>query len=598
MAVNRYDNPAQAQFINTYVPIPFEQLYTLGKQANERVDKALADYRTAANTWAEFQSQSMKDMQTWDAETRGKVLPIIDQAAKNPEAIKSMEWQMALQSAINNVDRAKLSALKQSAANFEAYNKAKQALIASGKYNPLWHDRNFTNWDTTTQGLYKDISPIAYQSINDLVDPYVNDLKPSDMGSDGGYLYHGVSADRTRAQVDSHLSEILATPQAQMHVRTMIAAGINPEQARDTFVQQVYTAAREKAWRDRAGVDQFALLNARLSAERNQPQDTSQSRVMELDASLAQKRTDLLSKELRKAQINGVISNNPTEEDIRNLYSNIYKEALGSNNPSKVRELINSQSIPFSEGEFKIMLDPNFPDSRDADIYKKGEPEGKNKRITLTDFTHVVPMSDAGIPVAEISKEFLLNNEKSILDSFKSWGLDGSITKRREKLNDLVNSYGSIINDLVSNIQVGYMKPNGRLQDYGIINDNGLVQMPLVPGKVLVSESEIDAILENNKGKYGNLSTGDIKKILFEKGINGKHKIGNKLEDKPYTSGNQMEENYYELNIGYPALSDPAQIKAFEDAYAAKVFGGGSSFKAEPSHAAISFDSRRTNSNM
>ena len=91
MAVNRYDNPAQAQFVDTYVPIPFEQLYTLGKQANERVDKALADYRTAANTWADFQSQSMKDMQTWDAETRGKVLPIIDQAAKNPEAIKSME---------------------------------------------------------------------------------------------------------------------------------------------------------------------------------------------------------------------------------------------------------------------------------------------------------------------------------------------------------------------------------------------------------------------------------------------------------------------------------------------------------------------------
>lgn len=597
MAVNRYDNPAQAQFIDTYVPIPFEQLYILGKQANERVDKALADYRTAANTWADFQSQSRKDMQTWDAETRGKVLPIIDQAAKNPEVIKSMEWQMALQSAINNIDRAELSTLRQNAANFEAYNKAKQALIDSDRYNPLWHDRDFTNWDTTTQGLFKDISPVPYQSVNDLVDPYVNDLKPSDMGSDGRYLYHGVSADRTKAQVDSHLSEILATPQAQMHMKTMISAGVDPEQARDIFVQQVYTAAREKAWRDRAGVDQFALLNARLSAEKGSTQ-TSQSRVMELDASLAQKRTNLLAKELSKAQAEGIIGDNPTEDDVRNLYSNVYREALGSNNPSKIKELVNSQSIPFSEGEFKIMLDPNFPDSRDVDIYKKGEPQGKNKRITLTDFTHVVPMNDTGIPVAEISKEFLLNNEKSILDTFKTWGFDNSIAKRKEKLRDLVESYGNIISDLVSNIQVGYMKPNGRLQDYGIISDGGLIQMPLVPGKVLVSESEIDAILENNKGKYGSLTTNDIKKILFEKGINGKHKIGNKLEDKPYTAGNPMEENYYELNIGYPALSDPAQIKAFEDAYSAKIFGGSSSFKAEPSHAAISFDSRRTNSNM
>ena len=43
--VNRYDNPAQAEFINTYVPIPFEQLYTLGKQAKENVDQALKDYK-------------------------------------------------------------------------------------------------------------------------------------------------------------------------------------------------------------------------------------------------------------------------------------------------------------------------------------------------------------------------------------------------------------------------------------------------------------------------------------------------------------------------------------------------------------------------
>ena len=41
--VNRYDRPAEAQFINTYVPLPFQQLYTLGKEANARVDKAIAD---------------------------------------------------------------------------------------------------------------------------------------------------------------------------------------------------------------------------------------------------------------------------------------------------------------------------------------------------------------------------------------------------------------------------------------------------------------------------------------------------------------------------------------------------------------------------
>ena len=41
MAISRYDTPAQAEFIN--IPIPFEQLYTLGKDAKAEVDKALAE---------------------------------------------------------------------------------------------------------------------------------------------------------------------------------------------------------------------------------------------------------------------------------------------------------------------------------------------------------------------------------------------------------------------------------------------------------------------------------------------------------------------------------------------------------------------------
>lgn len=52
--VNRYDRPAEAQFINTYVPLPFQQLYTLGKEANARVDKAIADLSGALDKWSDL----------------------------------------------------------------------------------------------------------------------------------------------------------------------------------------------------------------------------------------------------------------------------------------------------------------------------------------------------------------------------------------------------------------------------------------------------------------------------------------------------------------------------------------------------------------
>lgn len=58
--VNRYDRPAEAQFINTYVPLPFQQLYTLGKEANARVDKAIADLSGALDKWSDFRSPSEK----------------------------------------------------------------------------------------------------------------------------------------------------------------------------------------------------------------------------------------------------------------------------------------------------------------------------------------------------------------------------------------------------------------------------------------------------------------------------------------------------------------------------------------------------------
>ena len=119
MAVNRYDTPAQLQFINTYVPIPFEQLYTLGKEANTRVDKALEDFGKSMDKFGDFRSRSNKDMQTWYDETIGKQMPYIDQMAKNPDLIKDRAFRAQMQASINNVDRALLSKLKQNAAQFD-----------------------------------------------------------------------------------------------------------------------------------------------------------------------------------------------------------------------------------------------------------------------------------------------------------------------------------------------------------------------------------------------------------------------------------------------------------------------------------------------
>lgn len=272
--VNRYDNPAQAEFINTYVPIPFEELYTIGRAAGERLDNTIKAYGQARKLWSDFQSRSLKDMETWDKATMGPVRPIVNAMAANPDLLKDSNYQMQLQAAIANTDTALLGRLKQNAVNFDNYYEQLQKLMASGQYNPEWHNLDFSNWDTTTQGLFTGM-PTPYKSLPDMVKPYVDDLEATDLGVRGGYLWRGVTPERTEAQVDAYMSDIMGTPQARMYMQQYIQNGATPEEATNMFISRVRNAAREMAYEERMGADPYALLNARAALRRQESEAAS-----------------------------------------------------------------------------------------------------------------------------------------------------------------------------------------------------------------------------------------------------------------------------------------------------------------------------------
>lgn len=600
MAVNRYDSPAQAKFMNTYVPIPFEQLYTLGKQAKEDVDKAMNALSTTLDKWSEFRSPSEVDTKAWYDETLGKAKPIVNEFATNLDKLKSPEGKAQIYSLINNVDRAKLSTLMQSKEGLLTRQKVNQQLMLNGKYNPLWHDVDFGNYDTLKSGIYNDIAPLAYSSIKELTDPYVNNIKDSFIGRKGGFLVSGVTGDQIKGIFDANRSGILSTPQAQKHMQVYMQQ--NPDatadEAAEWFMQKAYTD-NQKYIRDNVQADPYGLLNAKLAATRSSKESASvgQSRPMELYGNLAIKRDAKWNEIADKMMKDGEISPHDSAEMVLSkISSRLYGEALS--NPNKAKELMLSQSIKLPTSELKYILNPSDPEAADVNFKTKGSPKNSNT-IALQDFSYAVPMTKDGIPVAEISKEFILNNSTDIMKQFKGW-LGSPIDKetRTQKLNDLADAYSGIVSNIVRSLNVGYMKPNERMQDYGIISNSGITQMPLATGKVFVSESQLDEILESNKSNFGSLSKRDIENILFKEGIAGKHIIGKKLKERPLIDDEEADEDYYEINIGLPILEEPAAIKAFDDAWAAKIFGGSASFKAEPMHKAVAFDNRRTNSNI
>lgn len=391
MATNRFDKPIESEYISQYTPIPFEQLYAIGKANNERVDKAYQDLGNQFTKWSEFRSPSAVDTKRWYDLTVGAGQDVVNKLAANPDLIKTAEGRSLIQSFINTRPYNELSQLQQSREGLLQRQKVNQQLMLSGKYNPMWHDVDFTNYNTLDSGVFNDVAPLAYKSEVDLVKPYVDNLKAGYIRSDGSYDYSGVSTDRTDEQIAKNISAIYNTPEAQMHINALVRQGFTPDQARALFTDRIYRAGREFAYEDREA-NEFAKLeySNRLKAARTS-QNVSNEGPWYLTDSLEY--TGL--QKFNNAR-NYYLSNNPNYEKL--------KSDINSNDPV-VREMASKQ--------LRSLADSATPYNMFRDIMRKYSTEKDGKlQITNTDIDYAVN------------------------DIFNNFGY----TVRNSKLNDLLSS--------------------------------------------------------------------------------------------------------------------------------------------------------------
>lgn len=258
MQANRYDRAAEAPIMNTYVPINFGELYRIGQAQRQAVEQAANEFTNIVSKFGEFQSPSAVDTQRYYENSLGKIRDLIDEAATNPDAMKDANFRARLNSRIANLDYATLSNLKQSREGMLARQKANQELMIKGMYNPLWHDVDFTNYDTVDSGIFNDVAPLAYKSEVDLVRPYVDNMKASFMGVKDGWIHQGVSTDRTDYELQRNLSSIQNTPEYQKHLEVLQRQGLSRQDAEEQLNRTLITAGREFAY-DQAERDPMAV---------------------------------------------------------------------------------------------------------------------------------------------------------------------------------------------------------------------------------------------------------------------------------------------------------------------------------------------------
>lgn len=482
MAVNRFDKPVESQYISQYVPIPFEQLYRVGKEYNDRLNTAYDDINEQLNKWKEFRSPSAVDTQAFYDLTLKPAQELVNKFAANPDLIKTQAGRAEIQQFINSRPYGELSNLQQSRDAMLQRQKLEQQLSLAGKYNPLWHGMDYTNYDTSASGIMNDLNLIPYKSEVDLVKPYVDNLKPSYLYSKNGYDYSGVSTDTTDEMVKRNLSSIYNTPEAQMHINALMKQGLTREQANEQFINSIYLAGREFAYENREA-NAFELLNQRLINSRKNVQSKDQNYngpfyltqsiettglynylngkqniITNNDkyASLYEqsKSSDPKVREAANKEINRLVNSTPTElfRSILDSYGTVYKDGRTTLNQVQlnngVNDILNNFSVPVKGGELQSLLSSTI-DGISTDM--QDTPLGKRKIITGGQNMNLMSSIVAGIAGFNPKEpETVKSSRNKVINNLKA----GNFTNMILLSNDRVLTVPTMKNGQTSSLNI------------------------------------------------------------------------------------------------------------------------------------------------
>lgn len=277
MAVNRFDKPVESQYISQYVPIPFEQLYKIGKEYNDRVDQAIQDIADYNKEWKSFDSPIKKDVEDYyRIAMNPQIKSLIDSAVSNPDNLKTFDFKRQLQNAINSVDYSSLNKLKASATNAYNYINAAKELAKKGQYNKNWDLVDFNKYSTLESGkVFDEVAPIQYQSLQSIIDPYVKNIQETfyrgvDPNSGQRLPYTNwmaVTENDIRDIINSRYNDIVSTPQGRMWFRDIAnnVLSVNPNATSvdidNAFSRALVDASRQyihsKPIQDRLGFEMW-----------------------------------------------------------------------------------------------------------------------------------------------------------------------------------------------------------------------------------------------------------------------------------------------------------------------------------------------------
>ena len=394
MAANMYDQAAQAQFINTYVPINFGELYRIGVAQKQAVDQAAEQFTTQLQKFGEFRSPSRVDTENYYNMTIGRedFQNAINQMVSNPDYMKDASNRAQLQSLINSVDYAALSQLKESADYQRMGLQTRAKMKAEGRLKDSWDKSDIANYDTLGTGkIFDDITPVAYMNLNELSTPYFNDLKPGFLGTDyvngTRYVVTGNNMEDLMAVATAKFNDLIDTPQGQKYFEEYLAMNNgDANAAKSQFINAVAQSQIDRTRRPKYDVDPAFIEQLRYSLKAKAARASEASQVLpDLSRILATTTVQNnlatlggLTPEERSAVASGQANSEVYQKASRNMSNNL-KTAW--NNLSK------SSGINSASRKLLDMISQPLSKEVDTSLLAEGGGEALGKDAKLTNST-------------------------------------------------------------------------------------------------------------------------------------------------------------------------------------------------------------------
>jgi len=163
MAISRFDQPAQSQFINTYSPIPFQEMMYAGESMQKQYDTSMNNLqRIYDDTYNIKYIPNSKD----EDYVKKNVIPTIKNIFEKYSQVDLSDptvYRQALRELNTNVDRQRINKIQESQAGWSDNQKWRQKLQAEGKYAD-YLDTPDEGYDTSVQGVYNKLTPAALDS--------------------------------------------------------------------------------------------------------------------------------------------------------------------------------------------------------------------------------------------------------------------------------------------------------------------------------------------------------------------------------------------------------------------------------------------------